>query len=103
MSLKKLGVVLLVVVALGAIAANNAIGASGFEESGGTWFVGGTKLAEGTHETLKSESVGTGKIETTIAGQEIDITAKLTCLGCFIDNTAGTVAQTVLVLSLTEV
>jgi len=102
MSLKKLGVALLAVFVLGAIAANGAFAA--FEESGGTWIVGGSKLAEGTHEAITTESVGKLSLETEVGGSPLDITwAKTTCVSCFIDNTAGTVATTMGVWSTTEV
>lgn len=105
MSLKKLGVALLAVFVLGAITANGAFAAEEFENSGATWFVGGAKLAEGTHETLVTEALGEKQtLETEIGKTPLDLTAKkITCLGCFIDNTAGTVATAMGVLSFTEV
>ena len=55
MSLKKLGVALLVVFMLGAIAANSAFAENEFSETGGQWYTGaspGTKLAVGGSQAI---------------------------------------------------
>jgi len=104
MSLKKLGVAVLAVVVLGAIATNSAFAAE-FEESGATWFVGGAALPVGTHEAFQTEAKGEKQtLETTVAGQQLDLTwSKTSCIGCFIDNTAGTIATLMGSLSTTVI
>jgi hypothetical protein len=92
MSLKKLGVALLALVALGAFMANSAFAANEFKEPAkGAWYVGGTKLAEGTTKTLNTAAIGTQKLNTTVAGTPLDITATgVECVGCTIKNTGTT-------------
>jgi hypothetical protein len=105
MSLKKFGVALLTVFVLGAIAANSAFATNAFV-GGGTWNVGGPKLKEGeaNAKELTTKANGKTSLVTSIAGVRMDLTApEISCLGCKIDNTAGTVATIDGVLSFTEV
>jgi hypothetical protein len=94
MSFKKLGMALLAVVVLGAIAANSAFAANEYKETGGAWYTGaspGTKLAEGSTKTLTTTAVGTQKLQTTVATSPLDITATgVECVSCVIKNTGST-------------
>jgi hypothetical protein len=82
MSLKKLGMTLLAVFALGAIAANGANAANEFNaEVGSAWYTGaspGTRLAEGETKAVTGE-LGSEKLtlETTIGGASFDLTWKV--------------------------
>lgn len=105
MSLKKLGVALLAVVVLGAIMANSAFAENSFK-GGGTWLVAGSKLAEGeaNAKALTTTAVGASTLTTTVGGTKLVLSSSnITCLGCTIDNTAGTVATIMGSLSFTEV
>jgi hypothetical protein len=106
MSLKKLGVALLTMVVLGAVTANSALAANEFSETGGAWYTGtspGTKLAEGTTKAVTMTAVGTQKLETTVGGTKIDITATgIECISCVIKNT-GTTATMDVTLKFTGV
>jgi hypothetical protein len=91
MSLKKLGMALLAVVVLGAIAANSAFAANEYSETGGQWYVSGSKLSG--EKALTTTAVGTQKLATTVAGSPLDLTATgVNCLSCVIKNSTTTTA-----------
>jgi hypothetical protein len=93
MSLKKLGVALIVVFVLGAITANGAFAENSFTEPGSTWTVAGAPLAQNVHKALKTAAVGKQSLKTTVGGITLDITATgVECIECFIDNTPTTTA-----------
>jgi hypothetical protein len=96
MSLKKLGIALLAVFAFGAIAANSAFAENGFEETGATWTYNNAPLGVGVKKELKvhlAEGTTKSTLETTVAGQELDLTATgIECIECTIENKTGTVA-----------
>jgi hypothetical protein len=96
MSLKKLGVALLTVFALGAFMASSAFAANEFVTTQGYWYTGaspGTKLGFGAAnaKTLLVKALGEKQtLTTTVAGTPLDITAKkVSCVGCVIDNTTA--------------
>jgi hypothetical protein len=96
MSLKKLGAALLVAVVSGAIAASSAYAENEFK-GGGTWIVGGSKLAEGNERQFLTEWNGAPfTLTTTVAGTKLKISSSnISCLGfgnCRISNNSGTTA-----------
>jgi hypothetical protein len=109
MSLKKLGVALLAVFVLGAIAANSAFAKEEFKETTGQWYTRtvkegeegkpGNKLASGEENkiTLNTEAVGEKQVlNTTVAGEPLEIEAKeVECSGCFIDVTISPLRATI--------
>ena len=95
MSLKKLGVALLAVFVLGAIAANSAFAAAEYKETGGAWYTGaspGTKLPEGQTRVLTTTAMGEKQtLKTTVGTTPLDITATVVnCLSCVIKNVGTT-------------
>jgi hypothetical protein len=91
MDMKKFGIALVAIVVLGAIVANSAFAANEYKETGGAWYVGGSKLAEGTTKALTTTQVGTSSLDTVVAGTTLNITWTGTnCLGCTIKNTGTT-------------
>jgi hypothetical protein len=78
MNLKKLCFALFAVVVTGAVMASSAFAANEYKETGGAWYVGGVKLAEGTTKTVEVSAANPPlKLETTVGGQKLDITAKI--------------------------
>ena len=106
MSLKKLGVALLAVFALGAFVASSAFAAEEFKEPGSAWYTGaspGTKLSESTKPTLTTTAIGTQKLETTVATLPLKLTATgVKCTSCVIEN-VGTTAKATGTLEFTGV
>lgn len=101
MSFRKLGMALLVVVALGAIAANSASAAENWSEGTSAWYTGaspGTKLKEKSGETPAETKVLKTKIDpetklsllSSVGGEELTIDATgVNCLSCTIENVTG--------------
>jgi len=88
MSLKKLGMVLLAVFALGAITASSALAENNWEESPSAWYTGaspGTKLAEGVELGLKASAPSALLLESTIGSPAVPFKLEATgleCVGC---------------------
>ena len=89
MSLKKLGAVLVVVAALGAMLASSAFAAATTTDV--KWYTGaapGTELSGS--ETVSAEQLGVATFKTTVAATEIVIKATgVECVECKIENSAG--------------
>lgn len=73
MRLERLGITLLAMVVLGAITANRVFAANEFSETGGQWYVSGSKLSG--EKAFTTTAVGTQKLETTVGGTKLDLTA----------------------------
>jgi hypothetical protein len=105
MSLKKLGVALLAVFVLGAIAANSAFAAAEWRAPGGQWYTGaspGTKLVGS--KALTTTAVGTQELATTVGTTPVVLKATgVNCIGCTIQNPTTTTATATGKLEFTTV
>jgi hypothetical protein len=94
MRLKKLGLALFAVAALGAILASSALAAAVTQDV--KWYTGakpGTELTGSLSVTAEQE--GSGTFETTVAGEKLIVSAtEVECLGCSIANTGGVASGT---------
>jgi hypothetical protein len=80
MSLKKLGVALAVVMALGAVMASSSFGAATTGKS--QWYVAGAKLAAGASKEVTCKATGTLTLESEVLGEHTKLTATgVECIG----------------------
>jgi len=80
MSLKKLGLALLAILALGAVFANSALATA--EESNGFWYGEGTKLAAGVKSEIVCSQVGEATLSTTVGTNNTPLKLKATATEC---------------------
>ena len=86
MKLKKLGMVLVVICALGVVMASSAFAKAETEDQ--TWTIVGVTIPEGTAQPV--ESNGSGTLVTTVGTTPLELTStEIKCLSCTIENSGG--------------
>jgi hypothetical protein len=87
MNLRLFGLALLATIALGAGATSSASAENEYAETGGQWYVSGSKLTG--EKSFTTSAVGTQKLETTVAGSPLDLTftGVTTISGVFYNST----------------
>lgn len=104
MSIKRLGVTVLVVVALGGVAASSAFATNNWNETGSAWYTGaspGTKLTGTKAIEFETEGKLVLTAPLTTRPLKIEVTGG-SCVGCLIEN-SGTNAVVTGALELTGV
>jgi hypothetical protein len=102
MRLKKLGMALFVVAALGAVLASSAFATATTTEA--NWFVNGSKLAATATPTVANKTGTTAKFVTEVAGQPVELTSTaVTCEECSISNSPAASGKGFLKFTVSEV